>query len=420
MAATGIAVPIGLSFVLLRLVDGTSRLSAFAAGAALCSTSLGTAFTVLRASGLATTRLGVVLAGAAMLDDVVGLVMVQVIASLGSAGGHVPALTVVRPILVSVALAVAAGVLCRFVVQPLAKPLHRWRAAHPDALAPRLLRQPPTACLLQTSLLLALVVGASYAETSNLFAAYVAGALVSWWDGAVAEPANTGTAENARNGMTSTSGPSVFAHYYAPAAKWILQPFFFASIGFSIPIAKMFRGAIVWKGFVYAALMALGKLVCGLWLVRFPSLPLWAPRQPTSEPTNLPADQTADQPADLPESKTAQAEPARDSPSRNAPDPPKPLSLYPAAILGLAMVPRGEIGFLISAVAQSHGVLGDEEDAGESDIFLIVTWAIVLCTVLGPPCVGLLVRRVRRLEGQAAAQSGPRDVLGVWGVTAAP
>lgn len=71
MALTGIVLPIGLSFVLIVLVNA-SPLQAFAAGAALCSTSLGTTFTVMQTSGLSTTRMGVVLTSAAMMDDVVG------------------------------------------------------------------------------------------------------------------------------------------------------------------------------------------------------------------------------------------------------------------------------------------------------------------------------------------------------------
>ena len=71
VALTGIALPIALSFCLLPLT-GATLLEAFAAGAALCSTSLGTTFTVLSTSGLVATRLGVVLSSAAMMDDVVG------------------------------------------------------------------------------------------------------------------------------------------------------------------------------------------------------------------------------------------------------------------------------------------------------------------------------------------------------------
>lgn len=71
VACTGIAVPIGASYVLLSLT-GASPLQGFAAGAALCSTSLGTTFAVMSASGLSSTRMGTILTSAAMMDDVVG------------------------------------------------------------------------------------------------------------------------------------------------------------------------------------------------------------------------------------------------------------------------------------------------------------------------------------------------------------
>ncbi|KAI9807660.1 MAG: hypothetical protein M1825_005601 [Sarcosagium campestre] len=95
-AFTGICLPMALSFVLIALNDATP-LQAFAAGAALCSTSLGTTFTVLESSGLTNSRLGTVLASAAMMDDVVGLIMVQIIASLGQAEESFGAVTVIRP-----------------------------------------------------------------------------------------------------------------------------------------------------------------------------------------------------------------------------------------------------------------------------------------------------------------------------------
>lgn len=100
---------------------------AFGAGAALCSTSLGTTFTVLGASGLASSRLGVVLTSAAMMDDVVGLVMVQVISNLG--GDSFTWVTIVRPILVSIVFAALVPIICLYVVKPLTSVLNSHRAA---------------------------------------------------------------------------------------------------------------------------------------------------------------------------------------------------------------------------------------------------------------------------------------------------
>ena len=80
------------------------------------------------------------------------------------------------------------------------------------------------------------------------------------------------------------------------------------------------------------------------------------------------------------------------------------------------MTARGEIGFLVIAFASSNGIFGSDPS---SEIFLVVTWAIVLCTIAGPISVGLLVRRVRRLEGEVKRGRAGREknVLGVWGVS---
>jgi hypothetical protein len=98
----------------------------------------------------------------------------------------------------------------------------------------------------------------------------------------------------------------------------------------------------------------------------------------------------------------------------------KPRSLYPASILGCAMTARGEIGFLISSIAESNGVYSLSQTKGKSsDNFLVVTWAIMLCTILGPLAVGLLVRRMKQLQ-QGVEKQGRivrGDVLGVWGLS---
>lgn len=95
------------------------------------------------------------------------------------------------------------------------------------------------------------------------------------------------------------------------------------------------------------------------------------------------------------------------------------------------MVARGEIGFLVSAIAQSKGIFSTTtittSSSPEPDLFLIVTWAIMLCTIIGPVALGLIVKRVRRLqlrregrkgegEGAAEGQGQEEDPLGIWGV----
>ncbi|KAF2630339.1 Sodium/hydrogen exchanger [Macroventuria anomochaeta] len=483
VALTGICIPIGLSYTLQGLLDATP-VQAFAAGAALCSTSLGTTFTVLGSSGLSSSRLGVVLTSAAMMDDVVGLVMVQVISNLG--GENFNAITIIRPVLVSIAFAVVAPVACLFVLKPVTLWLNRYRETHPSAALNDLLRKTQTAFTFHTALLVALVAGASYAGTSNLFAAYIAGATISWWDsevphtdtvtkarsappkgkseattsssdassGYIAGPSNRKDATASRTPAESAQaaqptqaadlheeidklcGAAIYEQYYYQAVSKILQPLFFASIGFSIPITRMFRGAIVWRGIVYTILMAFAKIVCGLWLVRlsvapmktvrrllkefkFPSIPhLWgkskaevtASQVSTTTPIGPPTAETV----------AAPSAPTSSCERRSSPSPAKPLSIHPPLILALAMCARGEIGFLISAVAESNGIFSPSgvTSSDPSDIFLVVTWAIVLCTIIGPLGVGLSVRRVKKLQDRKNKQQegAGRDVLGVWGV----
>jgi hypothetical protein len=92
-------------------------------------------------------------------------------------------------------------------------------------------------------------------------------------------------------------------------------------------------------------------------------------------------------------------------------------AFYPASILGFAMVTRGEIGFLISSIAESKGIFGtkDSESNSGSDMFLIVSWAIVLCTIIGPICVGLCFWNIRR-KTESQRLERPDEENDVWGI----
>jgi len=211
----------------------------------------------------------------------------------------------------------------------------------------------------------------------------------------------------------------------------------------------MFSGRVVWRGLVYSILMALAKVTCGLWLVRF-SLPtfdfppvrwfaklLVRPTQnaaPSSAPetTTIPLDGvaavqdsagsaiTTEPCVTQPSGSTSQDNEKSLTPRSQA----RPSrSMYPAAIVGCAMVARGEIGFLVSALAASTGVFdrpstptSSPSSTAPSDLFLVVTWAIMLCTIIGPLAVGILVRHVRSLEQRRREIGATGDVLGTWGV----
>jgi hypothetical protein len=258
VAITGIGAPMGLSFILNELVGATS-LQAFAAGAALSATSLGTTFTILSTTNLISTRLGTVTTSAAMLDDVVGLVMVQIISNLGGSASSFSSLTVIRPVFVSIGFAVGLLLLCAFFIKPMFK-----KILFANHKVPNFMRSMQFAFLYQTVFLVGLVAGATYAGTSSLFAAYLAGVIVTWFDGIITEskmpsgdtPSETpptdsnsshvGAQDNGTlrlNGQskisnaTSTSargetptGEKVYEKYYKQPVIRILTPLFFVSI----------------------------------------------------------------------------------------------------------------------------------------------------------------------------------------------
>lgn len=170
----------GLSFVLMHLLAATP-LQAFAAGAALCSTSIGTTFTILSTTGLSKTRLGVVLGSAAMMDDVMGLVMVQIISNLGgiSSSASFDPVVVIRPILVAFGFAVGLVLICWFAVAKAVRLIHAKKlyVHFPEAMMSMNFGFVAHMCFL-----VGMVAGATYAGTSGLFAAYLAGASITWLD----------------------------------------------------------------------------------------------------------------------------------------------------------------------------------------------------------------------------------------------
>ncbi|KAL1856500.1 hypothetical protein Daus18300_010657 [Diaporthe australafricana] len=341
-AAIGISTPIALCYLLLYLGFKYGALETFIIGAALSTTSIGTTFVVISSSAsvdFTHTKVGTVLISAALFDDVVGLIMVSVISNLGSVGGGGGGnigWIVGRPIVASFAIGTVSPLLAKFAAGPLYR---RFVERHVADLGHR-----ATICVM-TFVLSAHLVVCAYAGASLLFGAFLAGtflstlpvkspeAVQSEGDGLVAARAFHDTFE------AFISGPQAF----------VLEPLFFASIGFAIPFKRLWTGTVVWRGVVLSLLMAVGKGVVGL------SIPMW----------------------DL----ISQRSPVLQR---------RPFSGHwaPATLLGMAMVARGEIGLLIIQLGLNDTSFLSEE------AFLVAIWAIVLNTILGPLFVGLLLNRL--------------------------
>lgn len=266
VAATGIVLPIGLSMLLLCVGFGSTPVQAFTAGASLSSTSLGTTFSLLRTAQLSRTKAGSVLTTAALADDVVGLVLLRIVSSLGSgSGGDVSGWQVARPIVVSLALLALSWVASRFVIVPLGvRGLPRVPETHTHTFN----------LLLGACAVVGVISASAYAGTSVLLGSFVAGLVLATLDSAT-----HGDRRDRRDGEPDASGARTgigasYSAFVAPIEDYFLAPLFFASIGFSVPLRKLFAGKIVWRGVVYTILMALGKIFCGIWALKlgFPRL----------------------------------------------------------------------------------------------------------------------------------------------------
>lgn len=390
VGVTGVIVPIGFSLVLLPLAFGYSLLQSFACGAALSSTSMGTILTLLSSvgeldsthsssSGLLHTRMGVILIGAALFDDIVGLVMSRIVQVLGKSDGLQP-WTVARPIVSSFLLVAVTAAASRCLLRPLARFLHRRTSSLPLhghlAMIPVL----PITYSTYAGLLLAFVTLAHCIDSSPLIGVFCAGAMAQY----------TFKHTQLDGGGAYTQTHSV--HHLSPRAalnrlanvqRDLLLPLFFASIGFAIPLRQMFVGALVWKGFIYAGMMALGKAIAGSWLGVAEIVETHASRRALARDRRIHATHEGVEMQTVPESVRMQtAAAARTSKSMAAP-----------LLLGLSLVARGEIGFLIIALAQEAGLVGSASSSKTGrEAYIVTVWALVLNTLAGPMLAGILVK----------------------------
>ncbi|ESZ95249.1 hypothetical protein SBOR_4361 [Sclerotinia borealis F-4128] len=402
-AMVGILVPMALSFSIMCMrfdtVEGSgypTALAAFAAGVSLCSTSLGSTFIILASANLQKTPTGTLIAGAAMIDDIIVLVMVKIVTALGQ--GQTDPWNIARPAVSSLGLIFATFLLVPFFIKPL---YHAFRSifANQKVDLENFGESYDTekgisrhaGFLLSTLMLIVLVTIAACVEGSILLSAFLAGAVVRYtWQ--------------CDSDMEKDRPTIMFEGYYKPIMDHILVPFFFASIGFSIPVSEMFASSIVWKGIFYAILMFLAKASVGLVLYI----------EYFTETSKVPKIAAPSETEEI-----AQQDGSPDEHHNHQTNPPPKAPHLDAIIVGSTMIARGGFGFLVASEAQSSGILSlrttkaarlleiqnstDKRgfhtlDVVEDQIFLVIIWALVLCTVAGPIVSGIAVRR--KLAGE--------------------
>lgn len=256
----------------------------FIIGAALSATSLGTTFSVISSASeaidLSQTRVGSVLVSAAVIDDVVGLVLSRCARFLTYAWDHLqsPANTtfhsvigdlkelsgpnagnvnlgwiIGRPIVASAAMAILTPVFTKWIFAPFFRRFIEHKFAKFDHISN---------ILLMVFVLSAFISIAAYAGTSVLFGAFLAGTFLTYLpskhpDGPFVVMSRE---EGEQNALKSPTFTHTFELYLFDTQKYLMEPLFFASIGFAIPFVSLWTGKRIWRGILFTLLMAFAKV----------------------------------------------------------------------------------------------------------------------------------------------------------------
>jgi Kef-type K+ transport system membrane component KefB len=303
VAIVGVVLPLGLGFASCRAL-GLSNIVAIMAGAALTATSVGITARVLADLGRLRDEEGQIILGAAVIDDILGLVILTVVTAFAR-GENVSFQSI------AAATGIAFGFLAAVLIAG-------------TLLLPWLARLSSTIDLPGTSTIMALILAlglawlAEKAGSSMILGAFAAGLLL----------ASSRAAHEIERGITA------LGHFFVPL--------FFVGVGASVdlsalsPVEPQGRWALL-VGAVLISVGVIGKLLAGL-------APYW-----------FKGDKT---------------------------------------VVGVGMIPRGEVGLIFAQIGLSSGVF-------DEGLFAAATLMVLVTTFIAPPWLKLLLstRAGRRYSG---------------------
>ncbi|KAF9100165.1 hypothetical protein BGX23_003993 [Mortierella sp. AD031] len=348
-------------------------IEAIASGASLASTSIAIAVTMMKQQGVLETPIGTLITTAAMLDDVVSLILLGIVSSIGGSesgsDSGIRPMTVIQPVLASLGIIVMGVIACAIVARAKARKAsaiglgleiqdgqrecegmddigNRTESSTVEGKGSGAEKQRGSTrshhgienrifvlySKFESTLKLAgmLIVGfgysilAEYLGSSRLLGAFMAGVFFSAFED--------------------------LAHRYEMQVANKIQPvmsaIFFATIGLAIPLTKILEPVLFGWGIVYAVIASLSKVAT---MVVVPAR-ISSPKEEEEDSGDMTD------------------------------------ALYNARwMVGAAMIARGELGLLMVQQAQMQGVMGQTA-------MVITTWAIVLATLFGVGAFSLVMK----------------------------
>jgi Kef-type K+ transport system membrane component KefB len=229
VAISGSLAPLAIATALSIGVLGLSWRSALAVGCTLAPTSMGVALNVLKRGKVLNTPTGQLVISAAVLDDIIALILLSELQALDDAS----AMSLLRPIVSSVGL-LALGLWLGVQVVP--GLMRRLKPRIPPKRLPKV--------LLGMLMLLAMILVPLCHElgSSPLLGAFLSG--LSF--------------------CTDRDVHDSWARQVKRLMQWLLRIFFAATIAFAVPINE-FASLEVLKGAAILSVAVLGKIATGLW-----------------------------------------------------------------------------------------------------------------------------------------------------------
>jgi Kef-type K+ transport system membrane component KefB/glycine cleavage system regulatory protein len=283
VALVGVVVPFTAG-TLAGLGFGENADTSIFLGAALTATSVGITARVLGdLRALATTEARVIL-GAAVADDVIGLIILTVVVKVVT-GDAVTTATVVSTTAIALGFLVLAGTVALLAVPPALDAIHRWS------------RSGTTLTVASLALVLALATLADAANLAFIIGAFIAGLALG----------------RSRHQAQVASDLNSVGTFFIPV--------FFLLIGVNADLDAMFRPSVLAVAGVLTIVAVVGKLVSAIGAVR------------------LHADRL---------------------------------------MIGIGMIPRGEVGLIFASIGLSEGVL-------DSELYGALLVVVLLSTLATPP-----------------------------------
>ncbi|MEO7502250.1 MAG: cation:proton antiporter [Gemmatimonadaceae bacterium] len=289
VAVVGVVLPFGLGYGVCTML-GLATLQSIVAGAALTATSIGISARTLSDLGQLRSSEGQIVLGAAVIDDVIGLVILSVVGGIVS-GVSLSFLGIAGTTSIAVGFIAVALILGSLVVPPVFRFIDRLEASGTLGVAG-----------LAFAFLLAWL--ASLAGSATIIGAFAAGILLH------------NTPQRARIESSTTTLGLFFV------------PIFFAVVGAEVALGAFSDLKVLAVGLALLAVALVGKVAAGY-------APFWFKAR--------------------------------------------------KLLIGVAMIPRGEVGLIFATMGLTTGVL-------TSELFSAVTMMVLATTLLTPPLLAYMIR----------------------------